>query len=142
MGLLGRIKGMLPGARENDPPHGMYRQPEAATFDFEHDFPPSLPKDDDLVIPFDPATQKVFCSYCGRELVVGGHMFRVGMMCPQHGEFTIAPVVMQYKDGWGLHFKDEQDKAMWETCKYLTEQALPDGSAQVGGIAGEGDDSF
>lgn len=46
-------------------------------------------------IPFDPETQSLYCSWDGLKLEQSGHMFSEFLLCPRHGEFTIAPVVMK-----------------------------------------------
>lgn len=46
-------------------------------------------------IPFDPDAQSLWCSRCGSKLEKSGHMFSEFLLCPRHGEFTIAPVVMR-----------------------------------------------
>lgn len=76
----------------------------------------------DVEIPFDPSTDKVFCSFCGQQCVEGGHMVSTFMMCPTHGEFTIAPVVIKRGDNWVIS-TDQTTADMWKTCKLLSERA-------------------
>lgn len=139
MGLIKRIKRALP-KDITPPPLGVFAPP-SGPIDLEAAFNPAMPHDE-LTLPFDPSKQKVYCSHCGRELVLGGHMFREGLMCPQHGEFTIAPMVTKYRDGWAIEFHDETEKGMWETCNDLTETDSPDGHAQVGRLATDEVDTF
>lgn len=49
----------------------------------------------DVRIPFDPDTEVLYCSRDGAKLEKSGHLFSEFMLCPNHGEFTIAPVVMR-----------------------------------------------
>lgn len=79
--------------------------------------------------------QPVFCSFCGSQLEKMNHMFNEYMMCPKHGEFTIAPVIIRDNgdpmneldngDGkWYINLRDEQGKMMWETCEYVDNEGL------------------
>lgn len=89
-------------------------------------------------IPFDPEAESMYCSRDGIKLVPSGHMFSEFMMCPRHGEFTIAPVIMREpefimggeplfkmepnpasdKGKWFIH-ADQQFESMWNSCKAL-----------------------
>jgi len=49
------------------------------------------------------------------------------LLCPNHGEFTMAPVVMELTTGWVIQFPTETHKAMWETCRYIDQLAWSPG---------------
>ena len=51
--------------------------------------------DDEARIPFDPDTQSLYCSRDGLKLEKSSHMWTEFLMCPRHGEFTMAPTVMR-----------------------------------------------
>ena len=89
-------------------------------------------------IPFDPETESIYCSRCGSKLDASSHMFSEFMLCPKHGEFTIAPVVVReslWELGPGPGFKmirsnspdagkwfietDVTTASMWETCQFV-----------------------
>lgn len=79
----------------------------------------------DVRIPFDPATESLYCGRCGRKCEEGGHLTGRFIMCPRHGEFTIGPVVM-YDDNdqrWYIE-ADRAFEGMWGNCKAI--DALPD----------------
>lgn len=76
--------------------------------------------------PFDIERESLYCARCGRKCVPVGHLTGRFLMCPVHGEFTIAPVVMQHEDGWRIHHRDDQARAMWETCRYVDEPGTGD----------------
>lgn len=84
--------------------------------------------------PFDIEREHAFCGFCGRERIPGGHMLSTFLMCPQHGEFTPGPVILLGARGWEIHFRDEGERQSWETCAYISEQGLADGSAQTGPV--------
>lgn len=91
-----------------------------------------------ILIPFDPKVDRMFCSYCGTQLVKSGHIASEFMLCPNHGEFTIAPVIMREPEQilgeppmfkfeansspdagkWFIH-ADPQLAGMLETCRSL-----------------------
>ena len=71
--------------------------------------------------PFDPETEFLYCSRCGLKLEKSSHMFSQFLMCPRHGEFTMAPVVMKEDDSWFIELT-QTEAGMWETCKYLDSQ--------------------
>lgn len=86
-------------------------------------------------IEIDVDKQPVFCSFCGSQLEKMNHMFNAFMMCPKHGEFTIAPVIMRDTgdpmnehdrgDGkWYINLVDETMKMMWETCEQVDREGL------------------
>lgn len=85
-----------------------------------------------LELEFNYPTEKIYCGRCGKECVPLGHLMSEFLMCPTHGEFTIAPVVTRkydqvtYKhDGkWYIHFNDATEQGMWETCRSVDEQGL------------------
>jgi hypothetical protein len=87
---------------------------------------------DDLVVirdrdalkePWRPGIDRLYCAACGRECEASGHLMAEFMLCPMCGEFTIAPVVMRHVDGtWWIHFKSEQERAMWHTARELIAQ--------------------
>ncbi len=79
--------------------------------------------------PFDITTEKLFCSSCGSECVPRGHLMAEFLLCPNHGEFTFAPIVMheetlgalgRMESRWMIHHRNKQEKQMWETAKYLS----------------------
>ena len=92
-------------------------------------------------IPFDPETESLYCSRDGLKLEKSGHMFFEFMLCPRHGEFTMAPVVMREpmmvsslrypfdmevstdKDAgkWFIH-TDPTVASMWSMCKAIDER--------------------
>lgn len=74
-------------------------------------------------LPFDPAVEKLYCSRCGRECEPRGHLLSQFLLCPVHGEFTIAPVVVHTGLGWRIE-ATEQMISMWETCRYLDRSGL------------------
>lgn len=51
--------------------------------------------EDDCQEDFDPETESIFCSRCGSRLEKSGHMFNEFMLCPKHGEFTLAPIIIR-----------------------------------------------
>lgn len=74
--------------------------------------------------PFDIETEKLFCARCGRQCEPLGHMMGMFLLCPVHGEFTMAPTVMKDDYGkWNIHYRDEHDmwKQMWDSCKAIDE---------------------
>lgn len=93
---------------------------------------------DDVRIPFDPDTESMYCARDGIKLEKSSHMSFEGMMCPRHGEFTIAPVIMRQPERiiggppkfdivpnpspdagkWFIH-TDPTTASMWETCKHV-----------------------
>jgi hypothetical protein len=95
---------------------------------------------------FDYPNEKTFCSRCGQECQPLGHLMSRFLMCPTHGEFTIAPVVIQKTDQfdfetgeivpgddtWEISFNDEQDKAMWEACREIDAQGLSGRATRTG----------
>ncbi len=92
-------------------------------------------KENEFIKEIDVDKQPIYCSFCGSQLVKMGHMFNEFMMCPKHGEFTIAPVVMRdtgsptdetdMGDGrWYINLEDEQGKMMWETCELVDKDGL------------------
>lgn len=94
---------------------------------------------EELTQPFDPETEAIYCARCGQRLVESGHMLYLFLLCPTHGEFTIAPVVMRVDDlvtgdegHWEIHFKDRQDLSMWETCQYIDAEGLSGSQTRVG----------
>lgn len=94
-------------------------------------------------VPFAHPVERLFCGRCGRQCVPQGHMFGRFLLCPSHGEFTVAPVVSQDRTGeWVIHFDDEGEMAMWDTCRHLDAQfpdGAPDGFARVKGLVPDGD---
>lgn len=103
--------------------------------------------DRDIRIPFDPETQSLWCSRCGQKLVKSGHMMSEFMLCPTHGEFTMAPVVMREPERvlggppdfhfvasespdagrWFMHL-DAMTAGMWANCEAIDELAQARGS--------------
>ena len=81
---------------------------------------------------FDYPDEKTFCARCGQECQPLGHLMCRFLMCPTHGEFTIAPVVIEDTFGWWITFSDEQAKSMWETCRYVDAQGLSGRATRTG----------
>lgn len=93
-----------------------------------------------VAIPFDIEKESLYCGACGQKCVVMGHMTGRFLLCPTHGEFTIAPVVMfvhahnafmlerglDNEGQWEIQFESETSRAMWETCRFLTDDAARD----------------
>jgi hypothetical protein len=94
--------------------------------------------DDEVRIPFDPDTESLYCSRDGIKLEKSGHMFSEFLLCPRHGEFTIAPVVIREPEkvvqmmppfevvpntspdaGKWFMVGDDTLRGMWETCKVV-----------------------
>lgn len=75
-------------------------------------------KDARLSQPF-PLAQMLYCSFCGRRCKPLGHIMTTFLLCPVHGEFTIAPLVVRREEGWFIEFATEQEMMMWQTCEYL-----------------------
>lgn len=69
--------------------------------------------------PFDPDSEPIFDARCGRKLEPIGHGFALFMLCPVHGEFTIAPMVIKLDTGWVIEHRDAQAEGMWETCRAI-----------------------
>lgn len=44
-------------------------------------------------LEFDPEAEAIYCSFDGLRLEKSGHMGTEFLMCPRHGEFTMAPTV-------------------------------------------------
>lgn len=86
-----------------------------------------------IIEPFDMDNESVFCARCGRKCEMLGHLMSQFMLCPVHGEFTIAPVVMRHPNGgWNIHFKDDQEKAMWDTCRQVDKENLSGRATRTG----------
>lgn len=68
---------------------------------------------------FDYPRERLFCARCGSECVPCGHLTSRFLLCPNHGEFTVAPVVVQQGSSWWIHHQTAQDRAMWRTCRAL-----------------------
>ena len=92
-------------------------------------------------LPFDPATERIYCVRCGAQCEPHGHMAFSFIMCPTHGEFTIAPVVMlnaknvitpDGDDKWYIHFKSQTEAASWETCKWVDAEGLSGRATRTG----------
>lgn len=86
----------------------------------------------DVRVLFDPDRESLYCGRCGQKCEPLGHLMSIFLLCPTHGEFTIAPVVMRntrnafHPEGdnkWYMHC-DATVQGMWETCRHL--DALPD----------------
>lgn len=76
-----------------------------------------------LVEPFNHPVERLFCARCGTQCVEMGHLTSTFLLCPKHGEFTIAPVVMKNENGaWEIRHQDSQAEAMWNTCRYVDEK--------------------
>lgn len=74
-----------------------------------------------LTQPFDIEKERIYCSNCGQQCVPMGHIMSKFLLCPTHGEFTIAPVVIMVDGQWMIEHRDQTAKAMWETCRGFNE---------------------
>lgn len=69
--------------------------------------------------PFDIENDKLFCAWDGKQCTPMGHMFSTFLLCPDHGEFTWAPVVI-FRDGkWQYSFHSATDYGMYSNAKAL-----------------------
>lgn len=94
-------------------------------------------------IPFDIETEMMFCGRCGKRCVPQGHLMMQFLLCPDHGEFTIAPVVMfdgkdatfnpEGTDKWYIQC-DQTVASMWDTCKFV--DAIPGGQEPGSNVTG------
>lgn len=99
-----------------------------------------IERDRRVVAPFDPKAESVFCARCGTKLEPLGHLMARFLLCPTHGEFTIAPVVIEGRDTetfvstgkWEIHFDDEQAQTMWETCRGIDARGLSGRATRTG----------
>jgi hypothetical protein len=82
--------------------------------------------------PFDYPNEKVVCARDGQECQPLGHLLSRFLLCPTHGEFTIAPVVMEQTTGWVIVFEDVQAKSMWEAARYIDAQGLSGRATRTG----------
>jgi hypothetical protein len=85
-----------------------------------------------LRVRFNYPDEKTFCARCGQECQPLGHMMARFLMCPTHGEFTIAPVVIEDSTGWWISFADDTEKSTWETCRYVDEHHLSGRATRTG----------
>lgn len=93
---------------------------------------------DELHVEMDPDTEPVYCSSDGLRLEKSGHLTSSFLLCPVHGEFTIAPIVIKLGSKWFFAFEDQQAKSMWKTARYVNEQELSGPATRV--TFGESDD--
>lgn len=81
---------------------------------------------------FDITKESLYCSRCGTKCEPLGHLMTTFLICPTHGEFTIAPVVVGREGKWYIHFDNEIDQSMWNTCRYVDEQGLSGRGTRTG----------
>lgn len=107
---------------------------------------PIAPEPREIRLPFDPEKESIFCARCGRKCEPLGHLMAMFLLCPTHGEFTIAPVVMQNADkfdlntgevvkgdrSWSIKFDSEQDRMEWQTCREIDARGLSGRQTRTG----------